>query len=205
MLDLFISQLKITDNELIKELNKYAYTTTHKAGDLVIESQKYIKVLKIVLRGKVRVYQTFEDREILIYYLKSMETCTLSLCACFTSCKSHVNAVIENDSTLLNIPVRYARDWNYKYKSWNDYTTKTFINSYNDLMHQYTNMAFKPLKDRLIEYLISKAHSGVITKSHQELARELGSTREVISRLLKSLEGEHKIKLGQKMIVINKK
>jgi CRP/FNR family transcriptional regulator len=72
-------------------------------------------------------------------------------------------------------------------------------------MHQYANIAFKPLKDRLIEYLTSKAHRDVIRKSHQELARELGSTREVISRLLKSLESESKIKLGQKMIVINKK
>ena len=131
-----------------------------------------------------------------------METCTLSLSACFEDCKSTVNAIAEEECTILNIPVRFVKDWNYKYKSWNTFTTNTFRESYNYLINQYSNLAFQPLKDRLFDYLVSKADKSIVKKSHQELARELGTTREVISRLLKTLEKNKKLVLGQKEILI---
>ncbi|MCL7763410.1 Crp/Fnr family transcriptional regulator [Polaribacter sp. Z014] len=202
MLDNFINHLQITEEELQDELRKNSNITTHKKGELIIKNNQYIKVLKIVLRGKVRVYQENEEREILIYYLNDMETCTLSLSACFEDCKSTVNAIAEEECTILNIPVRFVKDWNYKYKSWNTFTTNTFRESYNYLINQYSNLAFQPLKDRLFDYLISKADNSIVKKSHQELARELGTTREVISRLLKTLEKNKKLLLGQKEILI---
>ena len=182
----FIHQLGITEEALQNELRDIATISTHKKGEFIIKNNQYIKVLKIVLKGKARVYQENEDREILIYYLNAMEACTLSLSACFEDCKSTVNAIVEEECTIINIPVRFVRDWNFKYKSWNTFTTKTFRESYNHLINQYANLAFQPLKDRLFDYLVSKANNAIVKKSHQELARELGTTREVISRLLKS-------------------
>ncbi len=205
MLNIFINNLRITEPELKDELLEYSTITKHKKGDFIIKNNEYIKVLKIVLQGKVRVYQANEDREILIYYLNTMETCTLSLSACFEDCKSNVNAIVEEECTILNIPVRFVRDWNFKYKSWNTFTTNTFRKSYNHLINQYANLAFQPLKDRLFDYLVSKADRSIVKKSHQQLARELGTAREVISRLLKNLEKEHKITLGQKEIIILEK
>lgn len=202
MLEDFIKELRITEQELIEEIRKCAVFSTHKKGEFIIKKNEYIKVLKIVLEGKVRVYQENEEREILIYYLGRMETCTLSLSACFVDCKSTVNAIVEEDSTILNIPVRFVRDWNFKYRSWNTFTTNTFRESYNYLITQYSNLAFQPLKDRLLDYLVSKADDFVVKKSHQELAKELATTREVISRLLKKLEKDGKLDLGQKEIVI---
>ena len=205
MLSNFTNQLRITEQELLKELREKSTITTHKKGDVIIKNNQYIKVLKIVLQGKVRVYQENEEREILIYYLDDMETCTLSLSACFEDCKSTVNAIVEEDSEILNIPTRYVKDWNFKYKSWNTFTTNTFRVSYNHLINQYSNLAFQPLKDRLFDYLVSKANNSVIKKSHQQLAKELGTTREVISRLLKVLEKNNKLHLGQKEILILEK
>ncbi|CAL2105057.1 Crp/Fnr family transcriptional regulator [Tenacibaculum sp. 190524A02b] len=202
MLENFIKNIKITEEELINELQKNATITQHQKGDFIIKNQQYIKVLKIVLQGKVRVYQENDSREILIYYLTAMETCTLSLSACFEDCKSTVNALVEEDCTLLNIPVRFVKDWNFKYKSWNNFTTKTFRDSYIHLINQYANLAFQPLKDRLFDYIVSKAKNNILKKSHQELARELGTRREVVSRLLKTLEKDKKIHLGQKLIEI---
>ncbi|WP_350293724.1 Crp/Fnr family transcriptional regulator [uncultured Croceitalea sp.] len=202
MLNNFIHSLRISEQNLQEELREKSFITTHKKGDFIIKNNQYIKVLKIVLQGKVRVYQENKEREILIYYLNAMETCTLSLSACFEDCKSTVNAIIEEECTILNIPVRFVRDWNFKYKSWNTFTTNTFRESYNHLINQYSNLAFQPLKDRLFDYLVSKATDTVVKKSHQELARELGTTREVVSRLLKKLESNGKIRLGQKEIQI---
>ncbi|WP_420571245.1 Crp/Fnr family transcriptional regulator [Kordia sp.] len=202
MLADFIQKLGITEPELQKELEETSYITSHQKGAYIIKNNEYIKVLKIVLKGKVRVYQEHEDREILIYYLNDMETCTLSLSACFEDCQSTVNAIVEEECTILNIPVRFVRDWNFSYKSWNMFTTKTFRESYNHLINQYANLAFQPLKDRLFDYLLSKSEDGIVKKSHQQLARELGTTREVISRLLKTLEKNNKLSLGQKEIII---
>lgn len=202
MLADFIHQLKITEPELQQELEETSFITTHAKGEYIIKHNQYIKVLKIVLQGKVRVYQEYEDREILIYYLNDMETCTLSLSACFEDCKSTVNAIVEENCTILNIPVRFVNDWNFKYKSWNVFTTKTFRESYNHLINQYANLAFQPLKDRLFDYLVSKSENSIVHKSHQQLAKELGTTREVISRLLKTLEKNNKLVLGQKEIII---
>ncbi len=204
MLNNFINQLRITELELQDELQEKSSITIHKKDDIIIKNNQYIKVLKIVLKGKVRVYQENEEREILIYYLNPIEACTLSLSACFEDCKSAVNAVVEEDCIILNIPVRFVRDWNFKYKSWNSFTTKTYRESYNHLISQYSNLAFQPLKDRLFDYLISKANDAVIKKTHQELAKELGTTREVISRLLKKLESNGKLNLRQKEIQILK-
>ncbi|RKM98358.1 Crp/Fnr family transcriptional regulator [Aquimarina sp. AD10] len=204
MLNNFINQLRITELELQDELQEKSSITIHKKDDIIIKNNQYIKVLKIVLKGKVRVYQENGEREILIYYLNPIEACTLSLSACFEDCKSTVNAVVEEDCTILNIPVRFVRDWNFKYKSWNSFTTNTYRESYNHLINQYSNLAFQPLKDRLFDYLVSKANDMVVKKTHQELAKELGTTREVISRLLKKLESNGKLNLRQKEIQILK-
>lgn len=204
MLDNFLKQLGISEKGLQDEIRKNATITEHKKGDFIIKSNHYIKVLKIVLEGKVRVYQESEDREILIYYLNTMETCTLSLSACFEDCKSTVNAIAEEKCIILNLPIRYVRDWNFSYKSWNNFIINTFKESYSHLIHQYSNLAFQPLKDRLLDYLISKANENILYKSHQDLAKELGTTREVISRLLKKLESSGKLRLGQKEIQILK-
>ncbi|WP_237275990.1 Crp/Fnr family transcriptional regulator [Tenacibaculum ovolyticum] len=204
MLDNFLKQLGISEKGLQDEIRKNAIITEHKKGDFIIKNNHYIKVLKVVLEGKVRVYQESEDREILIYYLNTMETCTLSLSACFEDCKSTVNAIAEEKCIILNLPIRYVRDWNFSYKSWNNFIINTFKESYNHLIHQYSNLAFQPLKDRLLDYLISKANDDIIYKSHQDLAKELGTTREVISRLLKKLESNGKLRLGQKEIQILK-
>lgn len=200
MLSNFISQLHITEEELIKELSEYATITQHNQGELIIKNNQYIKVLKVVLSGKVRVYQENEHRQILIYYLTDMETCTLSLSACFTDCKSNVNAVVEESSTILNIPIRFIKDWNFKYESWNTFTVNTFRESYSLLLNRYSQLAFNPLKERLLDYLIAESNDSMLQRSHQQIAKELGTTREVISRLLKKLELDGKIQLGQKEI-----
>lgn len=196
----FIQKLNLEEEELQQQLQKYASITHHKKGETIIKESQYIKVLKIVMSGKVRVYQEEEDRQILIYYLTDMETCTLSLSACFDDCKSTVAAKVEEDSTILNIPVRFVRDWSYLYKSWNRFTINTFRYSYSILLDRYSKLAFSPLRERLLTYLSDQSDNNILMRSHQQVAKELGTTREVISRLLKKLEHEGILQLGQKEI-----
>lgn len=205
MLDSFIKKLQIFETDLIEELKQHAFISEHSKGDVIIKEHQYIKLLKIVLKGKVRIFQRNEDREILIYYVKDMETCTLSLSAGYQDCKSTVNAITEEDSVILNIPVRFIKDWSFKYRSWHHYTIKTFTESYNTLMVNYSDLAFSNLKERILVYILSEANNQnycTVSMSHQRLANEFGTTRVVVSRLLKQLENENLIRLGQKKIQV---
>lgn len=198
----FIQQLGITEEALKIELQSKAMLSRHSQGTFLIKNNQFIKVLKIVLSGKVRVYQEQEGREILIYYLNPIETCTLSLSACFENCKSTVNAIAQTDCIILNIPIRFVQDWTFKYRSWNNFTINTYKESYRVLLDSYAKLAFYPLKERLWDYLKEEARELLLNRSHQQISKELGTTREVVSRLLKKLELEGKIQLGQKEIKI---
>lgn len=198
-------QLRIHEPELQELIKEHGVLTEHERGSYIIKEGSYIKVLKIVISGKVRVYQTQNAREILIYYLKPMETCTLSLSACFEDCQSNVNAIVEEPSIVLNIPVRFVRDWCKMYASWNDFTIRIFRESYAILLNKYAQLAFQPLRERVADYLHEKKalqNSMVLEMSHQQIANELGTTREVVSRLLKKMEKEGQVALGQKSITI---
>ncbi|MCK5028129.1 MAG: Crp/Fnr family transcriptional regulator [Bacteroidales bacterium] len=205
MIETFFKQLNVYEKELKEEIKQHSFISTYKKGDYLIKTEEYIKVLKIVLKGKVRVFLETEDREILIYYISEMEACILSLSETFGDYLSTVNAIAEEDSTILNIPVRFIKDWAFKYKSWNDFTINTFRLNYNELMDRYVKLAFKPLKERLLEYLLEEANLQnhcTLQMSHQQIANEFGTTREVVSRLLKKLENEGLINLGQKSVQV---
>lgn len=203
----FIGHHRIVEKELISELDEHSYITKHKKGEYLIKEGSYIKLLKIVVEGRVRVYQQNEDKEILVYYLDAMETCVLSLLACFNSSehsKSDVNVVAVEDLTVLNIPVRLVNEWSFKYKSWHNFTINTFKENINVMSFNYSQLAFEPLKERLYNYLMNQSQNQTIQLSHANLARELGTTREVVSRLLKKLAQEGKVELGKKHIQILK-
>lgn len=203
MIEVFLKDKNIIEQELIEELKLNTTVTEHRKGTYIIKNNEFIKVLKIVLKGTVRVYQERENKEILIYYLNEMETCTLSLSACYSDCQSTVNAIAEADCVILNIPVRFVRDWSFKYRSWHAFTIQTFRESYHLLLDNYSKLAFNPIKERLTEYLKYESKNNLLERSHQQIANELGTTREVVSRLLKKMEEDGKVILGQKIIKIN--
>lgn len=189
--DQLFKALNIVEDNLKEEILKVGVVQTVAKNSFIVEQHKYIKWLAIVISGKVRVWQENEDRQILLYYVTPIQTCVLSLSATFRDCMSIVNAKTEEDTTIIKIPVRYASQWSFKYKSWNKFTTDSFIISYEDLLHSYKNLAFNKIDKRLLDYLkifSKKNNSSKIHLSHSQLAKEMGTTREVISKILKQFE-----------------
>ena len=189
--DQLFKALNIREENLKKEILKVGLVQTVPKNSSIVEQDKYIKWLALVISGNVRVWQENDDRQILLYYVSPVQTCVLSLSATFRDCKSLVNAKTEEETTIIKIPVRFVSEWSFKYKSWNNFTTTSFIFSYQDLLHSYKNLAFNKIDKRLIDYLKSesiKRQSHIINISHSQLAKELGTTREVISKILKQFE-----------------
>ncbi|MDY8137204.1 Crp/Fnr family transcriptional regulator [Aquimarina sp. 2201CG5-10] len=197
--------LQITEEDLKREILKVGVVDTVSKDTFIVEQDKYIKWLVIVIDGKVRVWQEQEDRQILLYYVNPVQTCVLSLSATFKDCLSIVYAKTETETTIIKIPVRFASEWGFSFKSWHRFTTNSFMDSYDDLLHSYKNLAFKKIDERLKEYLRSqtvKNRSPIIKLSHNQLAKEIGTTREVISKILKQFELEQKVELRFKEIEV---
>jgi CRP/FNR family transcriptional regulator len=189
--NLLFKALNIVEEDLKAEIIQCGVVQTVPKHSYIVEQDKYIKWLAIVISGKVRVWQENEDRQILLYYVNPIETCVLSLSATFRDCKSVVNAKTVEETTIIKLPVRVVTAWSFKYKSWNKFTTESFIFSYEDLLHSYKNLAFNKIDKRVLDYLhtyAKKNKSLSIPLSHSQLAKEIGTTREVISKILKQFE-----------------
>lgn len=199
--------LKVSEYKLQKEILQVGIIQTIPQDSFIVEQDKYIKWLVLVINGKVRVWQEHIDRQILLYYVRPIQTCVLSLSATFSDCKSVVNAKTEEETIVIKLPVRHVNSWNFKYKSWNDFTTHSFINSYEDLLHSFKNLAFNKIDKRLLNYLRSEAQNNPwnqVSISHSQLAKEIGTTREVVSKILKQLELSGIVRLEFKKIEVLK-
>ena len=165
-------------------------------GEVIIREGQYVKVVPIVISGIIRVFQSRDDREILLYYVEPSQTCIMALSACFYNNKSPAQAIAVTKTEVLVIPIKHITQWQRKFASWNDFVIKAFRNRYDELLNNFISVAFDQTGTRVLEYLKSRASKQKTNKveiSHQQLANELGTTRVVISRILKQFQLENKI------------
>jgi CRP/FNR family transcriptional regulator len=199
MTDTLFSELRIfTEPELQTEILKHGKLIQAQSGDVLIREGQHLNFLPIVIRGRIRVYQEKDDREILLYYVGPEETCMMSLSAAYLDYNSAANGMAIEPTEILVLPAYIIADWQLKYPSWNRYIIRTFKNRYDELLNAFGNVAFKPIALRTKEYLIGQSQlnqTNKITLSHQTLANELGTTRVVISRILKQFENDKVVKL----------
>jgi CRP/FNR family transcriptional regulator, anaerobic regulatory protein len=189
-----------TEPELRSEILKHGKVIQAKVGDVLIKEGQHLNFLPIVIKGKIRVHQQMDDREILLYYVGPRETCMMSLSAAYMNYNSTAYGTAAEISEILILPAYLIAEWQLKYPSWNQYIIKTYKNRYDELLNSFGNVAFKPISSRVKEYLLTQAtanKSKKVALSHQTLANELGTTRVVISRILKQFEKENVLKLSR--------
>ena len=190
--------------ELVEEINKVAIFKEVKAGAELIKVGDYIRSMPLILTGAIKILREDENGdELLLYFLEKGDTCAMTLACCIGSKKSEIKAVAETDATLLMIPVQKMEEWSSKYKSWRNFVFDSYHHRLMEVLQSIDNIAFSKLDDRLIKYLQHKKKlfkSNLIEITHQEIARDLNSSRVVISRLLKKLENQHAIELHRNSI-----
>jgi CRP/FNR family transcriptional regulator len=180
------------------ELLQYGQLASFNKGDVIVRDGQYVKFLPIVLKGSIRVFQQSADREILLYYVRADETCTMSLAAAYFNNKSTSHGVVTEPTDVLIFPASMIEQWQLKYPSWNRYMMQMFRTRYDQLINSFQGVAFENIDARVMEYLTDaakKENSRSINLSHQQLADELGTTRVVVSRILKDYERHNKIRL----------
>ena len=192
--------------ELLEILDKNAIERSFHAGEEIVRTGQYIKSTVLVLSGRIKIYrQNDEGSEFLIYYLGPGEACAVSLICALQSQTSEITAKAVEDTDVLMLPVQLMDELMVKFKSWSHFVIQTYRNRLNEMLTVIDNIAFKNMDERLEFYLKrSKTDSGklILNLTHQQIADDLNSSREVISRLLKKMEQLGKIKLYRNSIEI---
>ena len=176
-----------------------------RADDWMVDIGDPIVYMPLLLKGQLRILREDEEgHELLLYYIRPGETCAMSLTCCSGNAVSNVRAVAEEDSELLLLPIQIIDEWTTKYPSFKSFILKTYQKRFEELLNTIDSIAFHNLDDRLSQLLKQKSEKegSELKTTHQELANQLNSSREVISRLLKQMERKGKIQMGRNKITL---
>ena len=194
----------IFEPEMLEEFKEKATHVSVKAGETILDYGQIVRIMPIIAKGVVKVSRMDEDgKEILLYYVNARESCAMTFTCCMEQFPSEIKATAEDDVEMLTVPISVMDKWLMKYSSWKSFVMGTIRNRFNEMLHTIDQIAFQKLDERLKHYLQQKSiNSGskLLNLSHEEIARDLATSRVVISRLLKKLENDDLLLLYRNQI-----
>ena len=182
--------------ELEDKISKNAQILKVKKGDQLLSEGQYVKSIPIVINGLIKVKTSSLEKELLIYYIKPGESCIMSFSAVLNDEKSQIFATAEDDTTLLLLPSSKVISWVKKYPEFNSIFYKLYHKRYQDLIDTINHLINDNLDLRVYKYLKEKVSLTMINPiriSHRSIAKELGTSREVVTRILHKLENNGKV------------
>jgi CRP/FNR family transcriptional regulator, anaerobic regulatory protein len=192
-----------TDTKLLAEIKQFTRTKVLKAGEALMNPGDQIFFVPIVQTGVLRIVRQGEDgREIFLYHLYPGQTCAMAINCCQSHRESMVKAVAEDDTEVLQVPVGLVEDW-FKYPEWKTYINNTYGNRFTELLEVIDLIAFNNMDKQVLHYLKERtkaACSRSIQITHQQIADELHTHREAVSRLLRTMEQKNILRLGRNSI-----
>ena len=162
-----------------------------KAGTALLKMGQNIKSAMLVVEGTVKLYQEGEEGgEYFMYHLNPGEACAVTLVCNYHHEQSQVLAKAMTDIKYLAIPIEFMEIWLNEFKSWHYFVIKTYRSRYEELLKTIHETAFKNMDERLAFYIERQVNQfgNTVKLTHQEIANDLNTSREVISRLLKKME-----------------
>lgn len=173
------------------------------AGVQLLREGQYVKVVPIVLEGLVKVYAQTDSKELLLYYIRPAESCIMSLSAVMHNDPSKVFALTEEASRLLLIPAEKINQWLLEFPRLNQLFYQQYDLRYAEMIETIQQLLFNRLDQRICDYLEELStvkNTRILDIRHRQIAQDLGTAREVITRTLKKLEKEGKIRQTERGI-----
>jgi CRP/FNR family transcriptional regulator, anaerobic regulatory protein len=188
------------------EVASFSEIHKFKTDTVILQEDSYIKSIPLVVSGSIKVVRTDANgHEILLYYITAGESCIMSFLGGIHDETSKIKAIVEEDADILLIPVDKASEWLKKFPEWSDFIFKLYHKRFEELLSVVNAIAFQKLDVRLLHLLRQKAdliNSKELKVTHQQLAEELGTAREVVSRVAKQMENEGLILLSRNKITL---
>lgn len=185
------TKLNYLGKELVDKIWDVADIKTFAAGTELVREGQYVKVIPIVLSGLVKVFTQIEDKELLLYYIQPEQSCIMSFSSCLNQEKSKIFALTEEATEVLLLPAEQVTQWVTAYPAINKLFYQQYDLRYSELIDTIHHLLYHKLDKRLLDYLTEKIKvtgKNPLKITHKEIATELGTAREVVSRLVKKLE-----------------
>jgi CRP/FNR family transcriptional regulator len=199
-------ELFFTDLALKREIIQQARVRNFHQDHVITQPGDEILFIPIVLSGCLRILRQNDDgQEVFLYHLYPGQTCAMSLTCCQSGKKSMIKAIAELESRLIMIPVKLTEDW-FRFPEWKAYISNNYQTRFAELLQVIDLIAFSNMDKQLLHYIKERAKAlnvKVLDITHQEIAEELHTHREAISRLLRTMEQKGLVKLGRNSIQIN--
>ncbi|MCB0706756.1 MAG: Crp/Fnr family transcriptional regulator [Saprospiraceae bacterium] len=197
---------QLQNQEILESIESVSSWMDFSEDIVILEVGDLIRVVPMVIKGVVKVFRDDEEgRSVFLYYIRAGESCAFTLNSCIRQEKSQVRAIATAGTNLLAIPAQMTYELNRKFPLWQEFITDTYAARFHELLQVIDSISFQHMDTRLIGYLNTKrdlTNSSILTLSHQEIANDLNTSREVISRLLKQLEHQGKVELHRGRIVV---
>ncbi len=195
-------------SSLVDDIEKNAVIQDVKAGEILMRTGQYIKNTVLVISGRIKIYREDDNGgEFFMYYLQPGQACAISMICATKNETSQIMAKVVEDAELIMVPLPLMDKWMMQHRTWYEFVIETYRSRFEEVLDVVDNIAFKAMDERLVFYL--KRHrevsnTKVLNLSHQEIAIELNTSREVISRLLKKMEQRGLLKLHRNQIELLK-
>lgn len=192
MLELLNKEFKAFSGDLIKDIETQASVQSYPVGSVLMRTGQYIKNTVLVLSGKIKIYREDENGgEFFMYYLQPGQACAISMICATKNQKSQIMAKVVENSTVVMVPLPLMDKWMMHHRSWYEFVIDTYRSRFEEVLEVIDSIAFRAMDERLEFYLQRNADAcgcSELKISHQEIASDLNTSREVISRLLKKME-----------------
>lgn len=182
--------------EFLKEIDQHAVIVNVKAKTEIVREGQKNKFIPFLIKGSVRVFTLNDGRELVYYYIRNNDSCMMTFTSIFTDYVSRVYAVAEEDSEIMLIPVSVIHEWLIRFPEINRVFYNEYDKRFSDVMNMVNDAVFHRLDKRVLNYIrqqISLTGNNPVKLTHREIASNLGTSREVVSRVLKKIENEGEI------------
>lgn len=194
------------EQELIAEMAKKADIRNFREGESLVKTGQLFRSTLLVLDGLVKIYREDEEgNEFFMYYLQPGQACALSMIAASRREASQIKATAMVDTEALSIPLESMDRWGMEFRSWYHFVLESYRARFDELLSTIDHIAFRHMDERLLLYLrkqMDTLKSGRLAVSATDIAADLNSSREVISRLLKKLADRGDIRMERNVIEI---
>ena len=199
-----LPSLQGADVSLINDLKREAQFVKIPVGHDIFITGDRVDGIALLISGVVRVYKIGETgREITLYRFGLGQSCILSANAILSQKSFPAVATVEEDAEAVIIPAEVFRAWVNKYEIWREFVFDLLSERLSTVMAVVDEVVFKRMDRRVASFLATQAKvQNPIQITHQEIAAELGSSREVISRILEDFSREELIESGRGTIEV---
>lgn len=192
------------DTDLIKHLESIGHVMEFEEDAIMMRPGQYFKNALLILDGRVKLYREGDDgEEFFLYYLEKGNACALSMICATRNEASAIKAKAVALVKALAIPIQYMDGLMKDHRQWYYFVLENYRARFNELLEVIDQVAFHSM-DQKLEFYLKRQFDSVgknsIVVTHQEIADDLNSSREVISRLLKKLESQKSISISRNEI-----